>query len=231
MWNHILRVGTLIWLIQVLGGCTGSGVNARSSAVSIESRTLAPVASGTPGITLLLNQRIVAGGRIVLEGRNIEPDGSVFFHHRECTMDGAPIVWWQEGFWGDRWNHFETRYSGTGATQFINESTNTTDLPDRTFSDPTILWFWHTHPRVGESVVVTNLSQNTILTSQIRYTYEGDEELTLAGRTVTVHRVREDPVGTDGVFTIWWYDQQGMGVKRFHKTTKHEYTEQLAAWR
>ena len=148
------------------------------------------------------------------------------------TMNGAPVSTWQEGFWANRWNRFETQYSRKGADQRINEETNATTESDRSFTDPTVLWFWRTHPTVNESVVVTYLAQNTIATSQIRYTYEGEEVLTLAGRSIRVHRVREDPVGSaTGVFTIWWYDDQGMGIKRFHKTTQGEYTDELVAWR
>jgi uncharacterized protein YcfL len=43
--------------------------------------------------------------------------------------------------------------------------------------------------------------------------------------------VREVPVGTQGVYTLWWYDDQGMGVKRFHKTTQQEFTDELVAWK
>jgi hypothetical protein len=167
----------------------------------------------------------------VFLSRTIQPDGSVFFSQREYKMDGTPVSTWQEGFWSDRWNHFETRYSRKGAEQRINETANKTDAPDRAFANPTVLWFWRTHPKVNASVLVTYLAQNVIATSQIRYTYEGDEEMTLVGRKVTVHRVREDPVGAKGVYTIWWYDDQGMGVKRFHKTTQNEYTDELVAWK
>ena len=199
--------------------------------ISIEARTLAPAAPKEKGVHLIFNQRIVTGGKIIHVGRTVQPDGSVFFSQQEYKMDGTPVSTSQEGFWGNRWNRFETRYGGKGAEQNINETTNKTDLPDRTFRNPTILWFWRTRPKVTESIVVTYLSQNVIATSQIRYTYEGDEEMTLAGRKVNVHRVREDPVGANGVYTIWWYDDQGMGVKRFHKTTQGEYTEELVAWK
>jgi hypothetical protein len=47
----------------------------------------------------------------------------------------------------------------------------------------------------------------------------GDEEFTLAGRRITGHRVREVSIGTQGVYTLWWYGDQGMGVRRFHTTT------------
>ena len=201
------------------------------SKLSIESRTLFPVSPGDKGVHLILEERIATEERILFLGREILPDGSVFYSQREYQMDGTPVQQWQEGFWGNRWNRFETRYSRNGAEQRINETTNRTPLGDWALRDPTVLWFWHTDPKVNERVVVTYLAQNQITTSQIQYTYEGDEELTLAGRTVQAHRVREDPVGTTGVYTIWWYDDQGMGVKRYHKTTEDEYTEELVAWR
>lgn len=214
------------------GGCAGTAGTAVShGTLLIESRTLSPGSTATDGVNLILNQRIVTDGKIVFLSRTVQPDGSVFFSQREYTLDGTPVFAWQEGFWSDRWNHFETRYSGKGAEQIINETSNKADLPDRTFTNPTLLWFWRIQPRAGDRVVATYLAQNTITTSQIQYTYEGDEKMTLAGRVVNVHRVREDPVGTPGVYTIWWYDDQGMGVKRFHKTTQHEYTEELVAWR
>ncbi len=226
-----VAVLVLVAAIAAIGGCAGSGRVGAHPNLFIESRTLSPVSPESKGVNLILNQRIVTDGRVTFLGRVVQPDGSIFFSQRAYAMDGTPISTWQEGFWSDRWNHFETRYSRTGAEQRINDAVNTTDQPDRTFTDPTALWFWHTRPKVNESVVVTYLAQNVITTSQIRYTYEGDDVLTLAGRTVTAHRVREDPLGADGVYTIWWYDDQGMGIKRYHKTTQHEYIDQLVAWR
>src|SRR5262245_4311189 len=215
-------------LLAPLVLCVAQGAD---SKLSIESRTLSPVSPGDKGVHLILEERIVTEERILFLGRVIQPDGSVFYSQREYQMDGTPVQQWQEGFGGDRWNRFETRYSRDGAEQRINETTNRTDLGDRTFTNPTILWFWKVQPKVDESVTYTFLAQNTIATSQIRCTYEGKEELTLAGTTIQAHRVREVPVGSDGVYTIWWYDDQGMGVKRFHKTTQAEYTLQLKAWK
>jgi hypothetical protein len=197
----------------------------------IETRTLSPVSPEQQGVNLILNQRIATSDRIILSSRTVQPDGSVFFSQQEYQMDGIPVSFWQEGFWSDRWNRFETRFTRAGAQQRINERTNNSNLPNITFRNSTLLWFWRIHPKVREHVVVTYLAQNTIATSQIRFTYEGDEELTLAGRKAAVHRVREDPLGVDGVYTIWWYDDQGMGVKRFHKTTQHEYRDELVAWK
>ena len=204
---------------------------AAAQELSVETRTLSPTLPATPGVNLMLNQRIVANGRILLLGRTVRPDGSMFFSQREYQLDGTPVAFAQEGFWADRWNHFETRFTASGAEQHINEAVNRTDAPAQTFRDPTVLWFWHTRPVVGDTVVVTYLAQNVIATSRIRYTYEGVEELMLAGRLVTVHRVREDPLGSPGVHTIWWYDEKGMGVKRYHKTTSAEFADQLVAWR
>jgi hypothetical protein len=202
-----------------------------SQDLSVESRTLSPVQPPAAGITLLLNQRIVGNGKVLLLSRAVQPDGSVFFSEREFRLDGTPVVFVQEGYWGGRWNRFETRFTSRGAVQHINDAVNRTDAPASTFRDPGILWFWRVHPAPGDTVVVTYLAQNVIATSRIRLTYEGKEELTLAGRQVTAHRVREDPLGSPGVYTLWWYDERGMGIKRYHKTTEHEFTDQLVAWR
>jgi hypothetical protein len=128
---------------------------AAGSHFSIESRTLSPVSPAEKGVNLILNQRIVAEGKVVFSSRTVPPDGSVFFNHREYTMDGTPVSTWQEGFWSNRWNRFETRYQRKGAEQRINETINKTDLPDSTFRNPTLLWFWRTRPKMNESVVVT----------------------------------------------------------------------------
>lgn len=224
-----MKLGGVVLCVAGLAGPQAAGT--ADTALKIETRTLSPVAPQRPGVNLIFNQRIVSGDRMVYLSRTVQPDGSVSYGQREFTLDGTPISSWQEGFWSERWNRFETRFSSTGAEQFINETRHTSELPNHRFRNPTLLWFWKTQPAVGESVVVTYLAQNVIATSQIRYTYEGTEELTLASRTVTVHRVREDPVGAPGVFTIWWYDAQGMGVKRFHKTTQSEFTDVLTAWR
>ena len=146
-------------------------------------------------------------------------------------MDGTPVTFAQEGFWCGRWNRFETRFASTGAVQQINVRENRADAPASTFRDPTVLWFWRVQPTVGDTVTVTYLAQNVIATSRIRFTYEGTEELTLAERRVVAHRVREDPLGSPGVYTVWWYDDRGMGIKRYHKTTEREFADQLVAWR
>jgi len=199
--------------------------------LSVASRTLAPVLPAPKGVTLALNQRIVAEGKILILSRAVQPDGSVFFSQREYLLDGTPVAFAQEGFWADRWNRFETTFSATVAEQRINETVNRTRSPAQLFRDPTVLWFWRVHPAVGDTAVVTHLAQNVIATYQIRFTYEGTEELTLAGRSVRAHRVREDPLGSPGVYTLWWYDEQGMGIKRYHKTTDREFADQLVAWR
>ena len=200
--------------------------------LTVESRTLGPVLPDPKGAVIrMLNQRIVAGGKVVLVGRSIQPDGSVFFDQREFTMDGTPVVFAQEGAWGGRWNRFETRFGSAGAEQRINTQLNQTATPASAFRNPTVLWFWQVQPAVGDTVVVTYLAQNVIATSRIRFTYQGTEELVLAGRRVTAHRVREDPLGSPGVYTLWWYDEQGMGIKRYHKTTEREFADELVAWR
>jgi hypothetical protein len=200
------------------------------TGVSIEGRTLAPRGAKPEGVNLVLNERIVTGGGFVSRSHVVGLDGSIGFSQSEYKMDGTPVCISQEGFWSDRWNHFETRYGKQGTEQQINEQTTKADMPNSKFRNPTLLWFWKTQPKPNESVTVTSLAQNVIRTSQIEYTYEGDEEMTLAGRKVRVHRVREVPLPGEGVYTIWWYDDQGMGVRRYHKTPENEYTDELVAW-
>lgn len=195
-----------------------------------ESRTIAHTLPKPTGVSVYINERFLMDGKIVLLNHSVNADGSVNFSKVTYRMDGTPIQSVQEGNWGDRMNRFATDYGPKGAVQSINEITNRTDMPDRTFRDPTKLWFWKTHPKVGESVVVTSLAQNVISTFKIRFTYQGDEEMTLAGRKVTVHRVREDPLGAPGVYSIWWYDGQGMGVKRYHLVGGKDIEDELVNW-
>lgn len=204
---------------------------ATAQGLSMESRTLTPVLPSPQGVNLALNQRIVTDGRVLILNRAVQPDGSVFFDQREYSRDGTPITFTQEGFWAERWNRYETRFSATGAEQHINDAVNRTGRPASDFRNPTLLWFWRVQPEIGDTVLVTFLAQNVIATYQIRFIYEGTEELTLAGRTVNAHRVREEPLGSAGVFTIWWYDERGMGIKRYHKTTSREFADQLVSWR
>lgn len=192
--------------------------------MEIESRTL------ISGPELILNERIVGDRRIVVRGRRIGTDGTISFSTKEYREDGTPILSWQEGFWSDRWNRFETTYGNRESVQNINGVLTRSKMVAKEFRDPTVLWFWKTHPKVGESVTVKFLAQNVINTFEIRFTYEGEEEMTLAGKRVRVHRVREDPLSAKGVFTHWWYDDRGMGVRRYHKTTTSEFVYDLKAW-
>ena len=197
---------------------------------SHESRTIAHVLPKPEGVSLNINERLVSGNSFTLMSHSVDADGSVGLSRLTYRMDGTPIQMFQEGNWGGRMNRFTTDYGSKGATQTINEATSRADLPDRTFKDPTKLWFWKTQPKTGERVVVTVLAQNVIAMSKIRFTYEGDETMTLAGRTIDVHRVREEPLSAPGVYTLWWYDHKGMGVKRYHRTTTREFTDEIAYW-
>lgn len=197
-----------------------------------ESRTLVPVLPKPEGVNLRVVERIVVGRTFELISHSVGPDGSVNFSKATYRMDGTPIRMEQEGDWGGRMNRFVTDYSPRGETQRINEVASRSDFPDRTFRDPTKLWFWRVHPKVGESVDITILFQNTIATGKIRFTYEGDDTMTLAGRMVTLHRVREFPLDnpTPGVFTLMWYDEAGMNVRRYHEVGGKRIEDGLAYW-
>ena len=201
------------------------------TSISVESRTLLTAPVGSKDLAVIQNERIVGDGKVIVRSRRVGTDGDVSFGHKEYREDGTPIAMWQEGEWSDRWNRFETVFGKKEARQIINGEETKTPMEAKAFRDPTVTWFWRKMPKARESVTVKFLAQNTIATYDIRFTYEGDEELTLAGRKVRVHRVREEPLGAPkAVYTIWWYDDKGMGVRRYHKTTTNEYTFDLKAW-
>ncbi|MBS1724860.1 MAG: hypothetical protein JSS66_18110 [Armatimonadetes bacterium] len=199
--------------------------------VDVETRTLREGEESGSG-SYLLFQRIATRSGFTLWSKGIYPGGNVGYGETEYTLHGMPVRSAQEGFWNDRWNVFTTHYKSKGAIQSINGVVTTSHLPAKEFQNPTVLWFWKTHPRIGSVVTVKFLAQNTLDIFQIRFTYEGDEKVKLVGREVVLHRVREVPLSShEGVYTIWWYDDKGMGVKRYHKTTKQEYSNELLSWR
>lgn len=204
-----------------------------TTPADIETRTLIDVDEKGKATSYIFNQRILTANGFTLVTKSLQPDsGDVSYSRQDFAMSGEPRKFSQEGFWNDRWNVFETVFKKDGAEQSINGEVTPSKLGAAKFKNPTLLWFWRTHPKVGESVTVDFLAQNTIITFKINFAYEGDEKVTLKGREVTLHRVREKPISApDEVYTIWWYDDQGMGVKRYHKTTEHEYWYQLLSWR
>jgi uncharacterized protein YcfL len=198
----------------------------------VESRTLLTGPKDAHGTEVLLTERIAAKDGFILVSKSIFPDKNVGYAIFAYDKNGVPIQSRQEGQWGDRWNIFETKYSAKECVQSINGSVTKKSLDAKQFANAPALWFWKTHPKKGATETVKILAQNTIATSTFQYTYEDDEAMEIAGRSVTVHRVRETPLdAAPGVYTIWWYDDQGMGVKRYHKTTQHEYRCELLAWR
>jgi hypothetical protein len=197
---------------------------------TLESRTLTSTDPVSKATRVVFMERVQAGKRFILMGRDLLPGGSIAYGYREYDMSGAPLVQWQEGEWGGRLNRFETTYEKDQSTLNLNGEKTVAKVRRDVLRDPTKLWFWRVKPKVGETVTVTILAQNRPATFKIKYTYEGDEEMELAGRRAKLHRVREDPVGTPGVYTLWWYDEVGMGVRRYHKTTEHEYTDELKSW-
>jgi len=202
------------------------------SHINVETRTL--IYENEPGkpAEYQLFERIVSAKGISLITKTIVPGDDVSFAQLDFTLDGTPLKTRQEGQWNDRWNIFETTYSAHSATQNINGECTTTKMEASALRNPQVLWFWKTHPKIGDSTTVTFLAQNTIAKFKISFTYEADETLSLKGRKVTLHRVREKPLSApDGVYTIWWYDDQGMGVKRYHKTTTSEFKTELYSWR
>ncbi|MEQ1822650.1 MAG: hypothetical protein ABL949_09075 [Fimbriimonadaceae bacterium] len=202
-----------------------------SSGYSIQSRTLLTGPVNAPQTSVILNQQIVGDGKVRLISRTVNPDKSLSYAEEVYTTRGTPISSTQEGFWSNRWNRFTTAYAAKLAKQDINGEVTSCEKPAKFFENPTVAWFWKIKPKVGESVVVNFLAQNVIHVFQIRFTYENDETLTLAGKTLRLHRVKEEPLSAKGVFSVYWYDDFGMIAKRYHKTTTNEYGYELTAWR
>lgn len=199
---------------------------------AVETRTLLTGPKGGPETEVLLTERIATKDGFMLVTKSLLPDVNVAYNVMTYDKNGVPILSRQEGAWGDGWSVLETKYGAKECIQTINGAVTRSSLTAKTFANPTTLWFWNTHPKKGATQTVKILSQNTILISTIRFTYEGDETMEIAGRRVRTHRVRETPLNSaPGVYTIWWYDDQGMGVKRYHKTTKSEFRCDLLAWR
>jgi hypothetical protein len=199
----------------------------------IESRTLVEdMGGGVTGATFSF-ERIVTPKGFVYITRTLDSDGSVGYEQFDYSLAGVPVSIRQEGFWNGRWNTFQTLYGKRSAIQTINETKNKASMPASRFKDVTKLWFWKVKPKVGTRVMVEFLVQNTIDVMKIRFTYEGTDTMTIMGRTARYHRVREYPMdsGAAGVYTIWWYDDKGMRVKRYHKTTTKEFRSELISWR
>lgn len=196
------------------------------------TRTLIDGASFEKSSGTILTQRFVQDKKICLLSKSIYKSGSVSYSYQTYHMDGTPASSIQEGQWNDRWNVLSSTYYKDHVMQSINGEETKGKMTAKDFRNPTLLWFWKTQPKVGTVETVNILAQNTIATFKIRYTYQGDETLTLAGRTVKTHRVLEEPLSAPkGVYTIWWYDEEGMGVKRYHKTTTSEFPFELISWR
>lgn len=203
-----------------------------TSSPEIETRTLLTGPRCGPETEVLLTQRVTTEDDFTLLTKVLLPDGGVVYSTTSYDLKGIPLHSRQEGQWNDRWNVLETTFGSDECVQTINGESSKASSGAKEFSNPASLWFWRTHPSVGTTETVEFLAQNTTSTYRIRFQYEGDEELTLAGRKLTAHRVRETPLSAaEGVYTLWWYDDQGMGVKRYHKTTEHEYRCELSSWR
>jgi len=198
----------------------------------LESRTMLTGPRDASDTEILLTERVTGRDGFILATKSVLPDENIAYVFSSYDNQGIPIQSKQEGQWNDRWNVFETTYGSEECVQSINGKVTKKSLAASDFANPTTLWFWKTHPDKGTSVTVQFLAQNTLATYEIQFTYEDDEIMDLAGRKVTLHRVRETPLGAPPeVYTLWWYDDQGMGVKRYHKTTQGEYRIELLAWR
>ena len=182
--------------------------------------------------SVIINERFLQNDRFSLVTHSVYPSGSTSYGISSFDFHGNPLETSQEGFWNDRWNVFTSKFGAKSVRQTINDEVNIDQSPRSKFRNPTVLWFWKTKPKVGCTETVKFLAQNTIATFEIKFTYEGNEVLEIMGKKVKAHRVREIPLSAPkAVYTIWWYDDEGMGIKRYHKTTTSEFTFGLVSWK
>lgn len=169
-------------------------------------------------------------GAITIRSRGVNHDSNFSQAERSYTPAGEPIYSSQLGTWGK----LEATFAPDQVTRLINGKKDVQKIDRKTLIDPTLFWFWKTTPKEGESVVVTFAAANVPSTFQIRFTYQGTEELEAVGRTVKAHKVREEPLSVkpgNDVFTLRWFDEKGMEIKRYHKVNHNVYETNLLYWK
>lgn len=203
-----------------------------ASDAQIVSRTLLDGKAGSPEARVIVNERILTKEGFALVSHSVTPGASPSYSIRKFNKAGEPLESSQEGYWNDKWNVFTTMYGEKQLEQSINGEVTKQVASRKAYRNPTNLWFWKTKPAPGTSETVKFVAQNVIQDFEIKFTYEGDEELEILGKKIKVHRVMERPLrAPEGVYTVWWYDDEGMGVKRHHQTTTGSFDFELIGWK
>jgi hypothetical protein len=203
-------------------------IQASSDPADCTSRTLRD--GGKDWEISFTERRAFPDGSVEFRSRGVRHDGEVVFMERRYNAAAEPLSSSQEGPWG----RLEAHYEQERVIRTISGKEQTEKITRKTFVNPTVFWFWKHTPKPEESVTVTFAAANHPSTFQIRYTYIGTEEIESAGRKVKAHKVREDPLNlanSSEVYTVRWFDEQGMDIGRFHKANKNEYRTTLLRWR
>jgi hypothetical protein len=210
-----------IWAVLLMCGQADSG--------NLESRTHRDGTDDKWEISFCERQ-VHPDGSISLRSKSVRHDGSVSYAERLYNSRGEPLKSTQEGSWG----RLESTFEEQRVVRLIDGKTHSQEIERKTFADPTLFWFWKTHPQEGDSVVVSFAAANQPSSFKIRYTYQGMEEIEAAGKKIRAHKVREDPLDVaqgNEVFTIRWFDDKGMDIQRYHKVNKNEFRTKLVNWR
>jgi hypothetical protein len=175
-------------------------------------------------------ERIVQpDGTILFRTRGVYANGDPSFSETRYSAEGEPLYTLQRGSWGQ----LESTLHPDKITRIVEGAEQSETIERNTLKDPTKLWFWKTQPVVDETITVKNAQNNVPGVSEIRYTYLGREDIKAAGKTVNAHKVREVPLGVNpgvDVYTLRWFDDQGMEVHRYHKVQKNVYETTLLEW-
>jgi hypothetical protein len=210
-----------VWAALLVGGQAITGGQ--------ESRTHRDGAGDKWEVTFVERQAH-PDGSVSFRSKGVRHDGSVTHADRVYNGRGEPLRSSQEGPWG----RLESTFEEKRVVRLINGKAHAQEAERKAFANPTLFWFWRTHPKPGDSAVVSFAAANNPSTFKIRFTYQGVEEVEAAGRKVKAHKVREDPLDVakgDEVYTVRWFDDKGMDIQRYHKANKNEYRTKLLGWR
>ncbi len=164
----------------------------------------------------VMKRDVNENGNISFQGETRLNNGKIFSSIDLYDENGIPLE--QKSVWsgGETLLKFEENqvlYTEKGKTAVIN-------IARKELIQPQKLWFWKVKPKIGESVEVKILFVNTKNTGTIKYTYLKKETIELNNRKYKTFVVREEPLQAKETHTDYWFDKNGMFIKREHYVGK-----------
>lgn len=157
-------------------------------------------------------------GTITFHGETRLTNGTVFSSVDLYDKNGIPLEK------RSVWSGGETilKYEESQIVFTEKDKTQTMNMARKDFIQPQKLWFWKAKPKIGESVEAKILFVNTKKTGVIKYTYLKKETIEINGQKYKAFVVREEPASAKETYTDYWYDKNGMFIKREHFVGKEK---------